>query len=97
MDFSATAFRLPLIRALREFVEIDTGLNPKEPEIVFGAGWRGGGFLANAYADCPGHRLLKGTPRSRARLFNNSARSSASVRAVRIYDIIDASTIDVKT
>ncbi len=99
MDFCRENLHLQLIRELPEFVEIDT-----RPEAE-GIGNRlrremasGRGFLADAGANCSINRaFLKGMPSSRARCFNNPARSSSSIRVIRISGISDASDIDVKT
>ena len=74
------------------------GLNPKECGMVFGAGRR----RADAASPRPARiaRLtasLKGTPSSWARCFRSPAKSSSSVRVVRMSDIIDRSRLDVKT
>jgi hypothetical protein len=57
----------------------------------------GRGGLADTGTNCSIHRFPKGMPSFRARCFNSPARSSSSVRVVRICGIFDASSIDVKT
>jgi hypothetical protein len=97
INFFARGFRLQFVGQLPELVEID----PRpESEGMWNRLRRrtatNCGALAQTGADRSVHGFLNGIPSSRARCLRSPAKSSSSVRVVRMADIMNAPILDVK-
>ena len=98
MDFCRESLCLQLIRALPEFVEVNTRAEPEGMRHRLRRGMASGrGGLADARADCSIHSFPKGNAKLARALFQQSGEIIIERQSRPHFGIMDAVKFDVKT